>query len=165
MDTLPNAGKLCTALCLRQDLKCDEPLVRAAMGNWTKMGVHSCTEEPGACGVGPDPNPIASPALTSRYGPCTSPNPNAKTPTNLSPNPNPKPSPKPITPTPALTLTLGGNEAGHEGVCAFRFLIDNYQRPWRGVYFTHGDVPLLKHGGQYRRMVTLTLTLTLVLTL
>ena len=90
---------------------------------------------------------------------------NAKTPTNLSPNPNPKPSPKPKTPTPALTLTLGGNEAGHEGVCAFRFLIDNYQRPWRGVYFTHGDVPLLKHGGQYRRMVTLTLTLTLTLAL
>ena len=87
MDALPNADKLCTALCLRQDLKCDESLVQVAMGNWTKMGVHSCIEEP------------------------------------------------------------GGNEAGHEGVCAFRFLMDNYHRPWRGVYFTHGDVHLPKHRG------------------
>ena len=39
-------------------------------------------------------------------------------------------------------------------MCAFRFLMDNYHRPWRGVYFTHGDVPLSKHWGQYRRMRT-----------
>ena len=39
-------------------------------------------------------------------------------------------------------------------MCAFRFLMDNYHRQWRGVYFTHGDVPLSKHRGQYHRMRT-----------
>ena len=92
LDELPNAHKLCTALCLRQDLLCKEPAVTAALGNLTRMRTHSCVEEPGA------------------------------------------------------------NEAGHEGVCAFRFLMDNYDRPWHGVYFTHGDVPGPKHGSQFRRM-------------
>ena len=92
LDELPNAHKLCTALCLRQDLLCEEPAVTAALGNLTRMRTHSCVEEPGA------------------------------------------------------------NEAGHEGVCAFRFLMDNYDRPWHGVFFTHGDVPAPKHGSQFRRM-------------
>lgn len=35
----------------------------------------------------------------------------------------------------------GGNENGHEGVCAFRFLLDNYDAAWEGVYFLHGDMP------------------------
>ena len=92
LDELPNAHKLCTAICLRQDLRCKEPAVAKALGNLTQMRMHSCVEEPGA------------------------------------------------------------NEAGHEGVCAFRFLMDNYDRSWHGVYFTHGDVPGPKHGGQFWRM-------------
>ena len=35
----------------------------------------------------------------------------------------------------------GGHENGHEGVCAFRFLLDHYDSTaWDGVYFLHGDV-------------------------
>ena len=51
----------------------------------------------------------------------------------------------------------GGNENGHEGVCAFRFLLDNYNRSWRNVFFLHGDVApqaqkggsIGKHGSQF----------------
>ena len=49
----------------------------------------------------------------------------------------------------------GGDEWGHEGVCVFRFLIDNYNvsaRPWDGVYFAHADVPRPKHTVQYGLM-------------
>ncbi len=43
----------------------------------------------------------------------------------------------------------GGDANGHEGVCAFRFLLDNYERPWRNVFFLHGDVARPKHATQY----------------
>ena len=43
----------------------------------------------------------------------------------------------------------GGHENGHEGVCAYRFLIDNYEKPWDGVFFLHGDVVTGHHGYQY----------------
>ena len=44
----------------------------------------------------------------------------------------------------------GGHENGHEGVCAYRFLIDNYDKPWDGVYFLHGDVVTGHHSSQFR---------------
>jgi hypothetical protein len=47
----------------------------------------------------------------------------------------------------------GGHENGHEGVCAFRFLLDNYEAPWEGVYFLHGDVVAPKHAVQYHAFV------------
>ena len=34
----------------------------------------------------------------------------------------------------------GGHENGHEGVCAYRFLLDQYDKPWEHVFFLHGDV-------------------------
>lgn len=44
----------------------------------------------------------------------------------------------------------GGHENGHEGVCAYRFLLDNYDAPWDGVFFLHGDAPASgKHVGQF----------------
>ena len=39
----------------------------------------------------------------------------------------------------------GGNENGHEGVCAFRFLLDNYEKPWQHVFFLHGDANTPHH--------------------
>ena len=43
----------------------------------------------------------------------------------------------------------GSHAAGHEGVCAFRFLIDHYHDPaWEHVYFLHGDVNAAKHRTQ-----------------
>ncbi|KAL1526340.1 hypothetical protein AB1Y20_015054 [Prymnesium parvum] len=44
----------------------------------------------------------------------------------------------------------GGHEYGHEGVCAFRFLMDNYDasHAWTGVYFLHADMPAGKHAVQ-----------------
>lgn len=44
----------------------------------------------------------------------------------------------------------GGHENGHEGVCAYRFLLDQYDKPWEGVFFLHGDVHTSHHGVQYR---------------
>lgn len=48
----------------------------------------------------------------------------------------------------------GGSANGHEGVCAYRFLIDNYNESaaWEHVYFTHGDVNKRKHHDQFRAM-------------
>ena len=46
----------------------------------------------------------------------------------------------------------GGHEFGHEGVCTFRFLMDNYNRPWTGVYFMHADVPHPKHTRQFKAL-------------
>ena len=43
----------------------------------------------------------------------------------------------------------GGSANGHEGVCAFRFLLDNYHQPWGHVYFLHGDMHRPKHSLQY----------------
>jgi len=43
----------------------------------------------------------------------------------------------------------GGNANGHEGVCTFRFLLDNYDRPWDNVFFLHGDVHKGKHHQQF----------------
>ena len=43
----------------------------------------------------------------------------------------------------------GGHEAGHEGVCAFRFLLDQYEdATWQHVFFIHGDINAGKHSGQ-----------------
>ena len=39
----------------------------------------------------------------------------------------------------------GGHQHGHEGVCVFRFLIENYHKPWQNVFFLHGDIQLPKH--------------------
>lgn len=50
----------------------------------------------------------------------------------------------------------GGHENGHEGVCTFRFLVDNYDEPtWTGVYFLHGDIQFTnnKHIGQRNAFV------------
>jgi hypothetical protein len=78
LDRLPHAPSLCAHVCLK-GLRCDSPSVRATIGGWEKMRLHSCIEEP------------------------------------------------------------GGHENGHEGVCAFRFLLDHYDDPtWRGVFFLHG---------------------------
>ena len=45
----------------------------------------------------------------------------------------------------------GGHENGHEGVCAYRFLLDNYDSPtWQGVFFLHGDVVTPHHAGQFK---------------
>lgn len=47
----------------------------------------------------------------------------------------------------------GGSANGHEGVCAFRFLLDNYERrDWQHVYFAHADVHGPKHRSQFRAM-------------
>ena len=43
----------------------------------------------------------------------------------------------------------GGHENGHEGVCAYRFLLDNYDLPWNNVYFLHGDIVTGHHAGQF----------------
>jgi hypothetical protein len=44
----------------------------------------------------------------------------------------------------------GSHENGHEGVCAFRFLLDNYETPWKHVFFLHGDVNTGHHAGQFK---------------
>ena len=44
----------------------------------------------------------------------------------------------------------GGHENGHEGVCAFRFLLDNYEAPWEHVFFLHGDVVTSHHAQQFK---------------
>ena len=44
----------------------------------------------------------------------------------------------------------GGHENGHEGVCAFRFLLDNYEAPWKHVFFLHGDVVTSHHAQQFK---------------
>jgi hypothetical protein len=39
---------------------------------------------------------------------------------------------------------------GHEGVCAFRFLLDNLDNStWSHVFFAHGDIARAKHGRSY----------------
>ena len=49
----------------------------------------------------------------------------------------------------------GGSINGHEGVCAFRFLLDNYnEHTWTHVYFAHGDMHKSKHKEQYGAMKT-----------
>ena len=93
LDALPNAHKLCAAICLK-GLGCDDPQTSAVLDK-LRTRVHSCVEEP------------------------------------------------------------GGDANGHEGVCAFRFLVDNYDRPWRNVFFLHGDLApvaqgtVRKHAGQF----------------
>lgn len=47
----------------------------------------------------------------------------------------------------------GGNERGHEGVCAFRFLLDNLDNQnWSHVYFAHGDIYTPHHGWSRRAL-------------
>jgi hypothetical protein len=46
----------------------------------------------------------------------------------------------------------GGSANGHEGVCAFRFLLDNYGEPWTHVYFAHADVHKPKHAVQFQAL-------------
>lgn len=47
----------------------------------------------------------------------------------------------------------GGRRAGLEGVCAYRFLIDNYEEAsWQHVYFVHGDAHTAKHAEQSRAL-------------
>ena len=97
LDKLPNANKLCAAICLK-GLRCDDSPVSTRLGA-IRMRLHSCVEEP------------------------------------------------------------GGDANGHEGVCAFRFLLDNYDRPWRNVFFLHGDLApaaqrqVRKHGFQYAALL------------
>lgn len=91
LDSLPNAGTLCLALCLK-GLQCGAPEVRSSLRKLGSIRLHSCVEEP------------------------------------------------------------GGSEWGHEGVCAFRFLLDNYDTPWKGVFFTHADVNTGHHYVQFRLM-------------
>ena len=43
----------------------------------------------------------------------------------------------------------GGDANGHEGVCAFRFLLDNYRANWEHVFYMHGDAHKPKHSSQF----------------
>ena len=48
---------------------------------------------------------------------------------------------------------------GHEGVCAFRFLMDNYHKPWRGVLSNPNPNPSPDPSPNPNPDLTLTLTL------
>jgi len=94
LDALPNANKLCAAVCLK-GMRCDDTRSAETLSK-LHMRIHSCVEEP------------------------------------------------------------GGHENGHEGVCAFRFVVDNYDQPWKNVFFLHGDVPPQfsgKHHFQYAALL------------
>ena len=65
-------------------------------------------------------------------------------------------APETMTALRALRMTVhscveepGGSANGHEGVCAFRFLLDNYRKNWEHVFYMHGDAHMPKHTSQF----------------